>query len=271
MADYKRRIYEILEEGKPGDRLSGLFDLFLILLVVLNVTAVILESVKSIYLPYKTAFFLFEVVSVIIFSVEYLLRVWVCTCDPRYRHALRGRLQYMRSPMALVDLLAILPFYLYALGIDMRVVRVFRLFRVFRLAKLVRYSRATRALIQVLRDKKAEIGVTVFIMLALLIVSSTLMYYVENSAQPNQFSSIPAAMWWGIATLTTVGYGDIAPVTALGKLLATLIAILGIGMFALPAGIFGSAFIDMLSEKDDTPVAQCPHCGKDIATPRAED
>ncbi len=268
MADCKRRIYEILEEGRPGDRLSSLFDIFLILLVLANVTAVILESVRSIYLPNKAAFFLFEVISVGIFSVEYLLRVWVCTEDPRYRQPFRGRFRYIRSPMALVDLLAILPFYLYVLGIDMRVVRVFRLFRVFRLAKLVRYSRATRALVQVLRDKKAEIGVTVFIMLALLIVSSTLMYYVENSAQPDQFSSIPAAMWWGIATLTTVGYGDIAPVTALGKLLATVIAILGIGMFALPAGIFGSAFIDVLSAKETEAVQQCPHCGKEITGDR---
>jgi len=135
--------------------------------------------------------------------------------------------------------------------------------RIFRLFKLGRYSSAMKTMARVLRNKKEELGITIFIVLLLLIIASSLMYFVENPVQPEVFSSIPAAMWWGVETLTTVGYGDVIPQTALGKALGMVIAILGIGMFALPAGILGSGFFEEVqSKRRESEV--CPHCGKEI-------
>ena len=152
----------------------------------------------------------------------------------------------------------------------MRVLRLVRIFRILRLGKLVRYSRAIQTLVSVLRAKTPELGTVVFILLLLILFSSTMMYYAENAAQPNAFSSIPASMWWAVITLASVGYGDMTPVTVAGKLIAAVIALLGIGMFALPAGILGSAFteaIDKEKEKKkgnnrEKEVPRCPHCKK---------
>jgi len=267
----KQRIYEILEIGKLGDRISIFFDVFLITLIILNVAAIILESISFLHGKYAKEFFIFELSSVVIFTTEYILRAWTITCNPNYQKPVTGRFRYLITPMAIIDLLAILPFYLAALGLDLRVIRIFRLFRIFRFAKLVRYSSALRLLFSVLRNKSAEIGVTVLLMSVLLIVASSLVYYAENHAQPEKFSSIPASMWWGIATLTTVGYGDIAPVTGLGKFFAAIIAVLGIGMFALPAGILGSAFVDAMGKNKIPKHNNCPHCGKNITETTKED
>ncbi|RMG71485.1 MAG: ion transporter [Bacteroidetes bacterium] len=269
-------LYQILrvEEG-PSRGLSFYFDVVLMSLILLNVLAIVLESVDSIYTPYKPWFQAFDLLSIVFFSAEYLLRVWTITCDPRYSHPVWGRLRYMFSFMALVDLLAILPFYVEgivhllggarALGIDMRFLRILRVFRIVRLLKVVRYVSALRIIGNVFRSKKEELIISLVFILFILLIVSCMMYFVEHEAQPDQFSSIPATMWWGVATLTTVGYGDIYPITPMGKALGGVIAILGIGLFALPAGILAAGCADELQHHHRRQAAagkECPHCGR---------
>ncbi|MHC4079552.1 MAG: ion transporter [Planctomycetota bacterium] len=272
----RRRVYEILEVARPGDRASRLIDTLILSLILFNVAALVLETVEPIYAAGKVYFDAFELVSVAIFSVEYLFRLWCCVEHPRYERTIVGRLRFARSPLALVDLLAVLPFYLPMLGLDFRFMRSLRLARIFRLAKLIRYNAAIRLFAVVLVKKRAELLVALFVVLVILVLASSLMYFVEHDANP-KFSSIPAAMWWGIITLTTVGYGDVHPDTGPGKALGAVIAVLGIGMFALPTSILGAAFVEEMSQRraasQATPAAvetsaaaprSCPHCGKEI-------
>lgn len=259
----KQRIYEILEQADPNDRASRLFDLFIITLIVLNVGAVVLETVGSLYASYEAWFKGFELFTVAVFTVEYVLRLWSCTADPRYAAPLKGRFRFSVTPLALFDLLAILPFWLTLMQVDARIVRLVRILRLFRLAKLSRYSLALQTLGRVFVQRREELMVTVVLMSVLLVIASAFMYHAEHEAQPEAFSSIPAAMWWAVATLTTVGYGDIYPVTVLGKALGAVIAVLGIGMFALPTGVLGAAFMEEIErQKSGSPEeAYCPHCG----------
>ncbi|MCP4500740.1 MAG: ion transporter [Deltaproteobacteria bacterium] len=215
---------------------------------------------------------------------------WTCTCDERYQHPVKGRLRYMVSPMALVDLVAILPFYLtFIKGLDLRIVRAIRLLRLFRLFKIGRYAEAFRQLSTVFSNKKEDLAITFFVMMILLVMSSSVMFFAENEAQPDKFHSIPASMWWGVATLTTVGYGDVYPITAIGKLFGAIIALLGVGIVAMPAGIIAGGFNEALQERreerrrelqgeaetlaeNETGLAcVCPHCHKPIQLQAAVD
>lgn len=258
----KQRTYEILNLSREKGDLSWWVDMLLITLISLNALALILETVEPIYQQHAVFFYYFELVSVIIFSVEYVLRVWSANAAPAYRKPFTGNLRYALTPLALIDLLAVLPFYLPLLGFDFRIARTLRLFRLLRLFKISRYTKALHHISTVFRDKREELGISLTFTTLLLLLASTLMYYAEHEAQPEAFSSIPETMWWGIATLTTVGYGDVYPVTALGKLLGGVIAVIGIGLFALPTGILASGFSEELSKKEET---ACPHCGKDLA------
>ena len=247
----KERLYEILEIAAVGDIASKLFDIFIMTLITLNVIAVILATVERFDSQYQYYFRIFEIFSVTIFSIEYLLRLWTCTINKNFRNSITGRIKYIFTPFAIIDLLAILPFYLpMIIPLDLRFVRAVRLFRLFRLFKLGRYSKAVFILKKALKEKKEELVLVIFIVFLLLIIFSSLMYFIEKEAQPEAFSSIPEAMWWGIITLTTVGYGDVYPITPLGKILGALIAFLGIGMFALPAGILGSGLVEVVRKKE---------------------
>lgn len=278
----KRRIYEILEIGSKHDPVSKGFDIFLIVLIAINVFAVILETVQSLAQPYASFFETLELISIIIFTGEYILRVWTCTENEKYAHPVFGRIRYMIGPMALIDLCAVLPFYLpVILPMDPRFMRSLRLFRLFRLFKMGRYSESLQTMGNVMKDRKEELVVTIFMIFIMLVMASSLVYTVEHDAQPEAFSSIPAAMWWGMATLTTVGYGDVYPITPMGKFLGAVIALLGIGLFALPAGILASGFAEELQKKDGKggegiggeengetgKVTVCPHCGKNVYDP----
>lgn len=266
----KRRLWEILEVAKPGDRTSRVFDITILSLICINVLAVIVGTVASVEARYGAALRLLELVSVVIFTVEYLGRVWSCTADPAYAGSLRGRLRFIISPMGLVDLLAILPFFLPFVGLDLRYVRVLRLFRIVRIAKIGRYYASLQLIRAVLRDRREELVLTTALMGMLLVLSGSAMYYCEHEAQPQQFPDIPSTLWWAVTTLTTVGYGDVFPVTAQGKFVASVIAVLGIGMFALPTGILGAGFVEAIQKSKTgapAPIAACPHCGKDIGQP----
>ncbi len=258
------RTHEILQKASPGDLTSRRVDLFIITLIILNVVMVILETMEELSSQYTLFFDYFELFSVSVFTVEYLLRVWSSVGDEAYGHPVTGRLRFLMTPMALVDLIAILPFYLpVILPVDLRVMRSLRLFRLFRLFKLARYSESMMSLGRILRLKRGELYVTMFVLLIMLVIASSLMYFVEHEAQPEVFSSIPSAMWWGMVTLTTVGYGDVYPITPAGKVLGAAIALLGIGMFALPAGILGSGFSEEIASRREANVV-CPHCGREI-------
>ena len=265
MKSLKKTVYEIIEEAAPGNRVSEIFDIFLITLIALNVIALIVGTVEEINRIAPRAFYLFEVISVAIFTVEYLLRVWSCTENPKYAHPVRGRLRYMASPLALIDMLAVLPvygvFFFNLHGLDLRYLRVVRLLA--RMVRLGRYFSSLRTLGRVLYTRRGELVAVVSVLFLLLVMTSSMMFFAEHQAQPEEFASIPKAMWWSIITLTTVGYGDVFPVTAAGRLLAGIIAIVGIGLFALPAGILGSGFMEEL-DKAGTRRIVCPHCGEVI-------
>lgn len=258
----RKRTWEIVEAAKVGDTASRVFDIAILALIFLNVVAVIIGSVRSVQERWGTFLNLFEIVSVVVFTVEYLARLWSCTVDPRFQGRIRGRTRHAIHAMSIVDLLAILPFYLPFLGIDLRSLRVLRLLRILRVAKVGRYYSSLNLIKNVFQSKKEELVLTSALMGLLLVVSSSVLYYCENAVQPEAFSSIPATMWWAVATLTTVGYGDMYPVTLMGKFCASIIAILGIGMFALPTGILGAGFVEAVQKKKGQRV--CPHCGKEL-------
>ncbi|MGD2175295.1 MAG: ion transporter [Candidatus Brocadiaceae bacterium] len=266
----KRRVFEIMEKGLGDDRdlPSRTFEVSIMALIALNVVAVALGTVGSLRARYGALFQAFETFSVAVFTAEYLARMWSCASVPAYAHPIKGRLRFALTPMAMVDLAAILPFYMpMILPVDLRVVRAIRLVRLF---KLGRYSDSLRTLGGAIRAKKHELSITVFVVFVLLVISSSLMYFVENRAQPEAFSSIPAAMWWAVSTLTTVGYGDMYPVTVLGKLLGALISLLGIATFALPAGIIASGFAQELQRRFRRAVV-CPHCGREVGAESEEE
>ncbi len=248
---FKHRLYEVLDEGHAGDRLSRGFDLFMLILIVLNIVAVVIETVESIGQAYVGLFFWFEIFSVAAFTVEYLARLWVCTEHVPLRHhgPIGARLRFAVGPYAVIDFLAVFPFYL-SLFVPLVDLRILRIFRLIRLLKLARYSPAMATLGRVLYDERRALLGALFIMLGLLILSSTAMYYAERFIQPDKFASIPDAMWWGLATLTTVGYGDVTPVTSLGKFIGMIVMVFGLGMFALPVAIIASGFSSEIHRRD---------------------
>jgi voltage-gated potassium channel len=242
-------LYKILEQN-DSSRLARVVSFLLIILIIGNVVAVILASDNVLYLQFRQVFDVVELISIIIFTVEYFLRSWVCVQDPRYSSSFTGRLKYLISPMAIVDLIAILPFYLgLFFNLDTRYLRVFRLFRIF---KLSRHFSAMSVLLTVIRNELATLASAIFIMLILVVLASAGMFMVERHVQPEAFGTIPRAMWWATITLTTVGYGDVIPVTVAGKTLGVVITILGVGMAALPAGIIASGFTREVNRRRET-------------------
>ena len=262
----KRRTNEVIEVAGPGDPASRWFDVFLISIISLNVLALVLGTVQQVFEAAPEVFDLFETVSVAIYTAEYLLRVWACTSDPRYSGSIKGRLRFMTSPLMLIDLLAIVPFYVLLFYdpqiLDLRAFRALRL--ATRAARLTRYSPVIQTMGAAIGSRKKELFTVVAVLAVLLVLAASLMFFAEREAQPDKFASIPAAMWWSIITLTTVGYGDVAPVTVPGRVIAGFIAILGIGVFALPAGILGSSFLAQIERSGQDRTKVCPHCGEEI-------
>jgi len=237
----RKRTYDILEAHREGDKVSKWIDNFLVVMIISNICLLVLETVPEIYSVAPSFFYQFELVSIIIFSLEYVLRVWSCGISHKYDHGIRGRLKFMSSPFAVIDLVALAPFFLPFLGIDFRFLRAFRLLR---LIKIGRYSKSVLVFKQALSSKKDELMVSCFLIVVGILFSSCLIYYLEHEAQPKVFSSIPASMWWSVVTLTTVGYGDMSPITPIGKIVAGFIALSGIGLFTVPTAIIASAFVE---------------------------
>lgn len=252
----KQKAYDLLNKNEFVVK-------FIYSLIIITIVALVLESYKGLRSSYGSIFEIIEVISVIIFTIEYGLRIWIADIDSYYD---KRRIKFVLSPLGIVDLLAILPFYLpMFFVIDLRVIRILRLFRFLRIFKLSRFSQSLRTISHVVKKTKTDLEITIFIAFVLLILSSTLMYYVENDVQPDKFASIGDSLWWAVATLTTVGYGDVYPITGIGKLIGSVIAIIGIGIVALPTGIISSAFIDELHSRkqlDNRISCKCPKCGE---------
>ena len=265
----KERLFEIITSPNEPSKASRIFDIFIICLIILNVITVIADTFKlSEWL--SNILWWVEVVSVVIFTAEYLLRIY--TADLMYPELtpFRARLKYMRSFMAVIDLLAILPFYIpYIIPIDLRVLRMLRIIRLLRIFKINRYTTALSTIANVFKRKKHELLSSIAVVSMLMIIAAVLMYNIENKAQPEAFENAFAALWWAVATLTTVGYGDIYPVTVLGKILSVVIALLGIGLVAVPTGIISSGFVESMEEKNKKQEEHdekcfCPYCGKKL-------
>lgn len=246
----RRRCYEVLERDAAQDRLAERVNLGLIMLIVLNVVVAVLETVPSLFLRDYAFFLGFERFSLVVFAVEYLLRVWVSPENPRYRGVpkMRARLRYMRTPVAIIDLVAWLPFVLSALlGVNLVTLAILRLLR---FVKLVRYSPGMQSLLEVLHRERQSLIACFWLLAAAVLISASAMYVAEGGVQPEHLGSIPAAMWWAMATVTTVGYGDVYPVTLAGRIIAGLTMITGIVMIALPVGIIATAFVDVIKRRD---------------------
>jgi len=232
---------------RPGH----ILDIALISIIMINVVAIVIESIPSVAEQYYNEFLVLEIVSVAIFVIEYLARLWACVDKTKYA-AMEGshtkrRLSYFFSPLAIVDLIAILPsLMMFLFPLDLRFLRVLRLLRVF---KLTRYSRAMQLLLQAFMDEGSSLMAAFFIMAVVLILASCGIYLIEHDIQPDKFGSIPAAMWWAMATLTTVGYGDVVPITPLGKFFGGVITLLSMGMVAIPTGLLASSFSEQIRKR----------------------
>ena len=255
MKPMRLRIAEILYPSHKSDPMSRGFNIFIMTLIFLNVIAVILETMDRFAETYHGFFKWFEVVSIAIFSVEYGLRLWACVEKPQYE-GLKGRLRYSVTPLLVLDLLAILPFYLPMIfPFDLRFLRILRL--------TTKSAHSMNLLVRALINKKGKLLITLLKVLILLVIVSSLIYFIESNAQPEVFSSIPAAMWWSIGATTRLGPGPINPITDLGMVFGSMVAILGLGVFALPAGILASGLIEEIKHKPSGPTT-CPNCGNKL-------
>ena len=264
----KRAIFTIIQPAEHGNIASKVFDIGIMVLILASIASVFIMTFE---LPQTANRFLnqFEKWAIIVFSVEYLLRIWTAELLFPELPAWRAKLKYMRSGMAIVDLVSIMPFYLpMFLPINLVGIRAIRLVRLLRVLKLNRYTDAVASIATVFRSKFREILVSVLLVMIMLVIASLLIYYAEHDAQPDKFANAFSGVWWAVATLTTVGYGDIYPVTALGRFLGGIIAITGIGLVAVPTGIISAGFVELLEKKHSGEEKErpkyCPHCGKKL-------
>jgi voltage-gated potassium channel len=248
--EFRRILYDLLEEGPLGERRSRVVTRALVILIVVNLAAAALETVPALEASYGRWFAAIEWFSLVVFTAEYLARLWVAAGHAPNQHlsAMRARLKFALSPAGLVDLLAVLPFWLGpVITADLRFLLVFR---VVRFLKLARYSPAMRSLIEALYAERRALFGCVVILIGATLVSASLMYLAERHVQPDKLGTVPDAMWWAIVTLGTIGYGDVVPVTPLGKLIAAATVFAGLVMVALPVGIIATAFSEQVHRRD---------------------
>ncbi len=253
MPTRKERVYDLLDYTNTAGPLERAVTAGLVALIIANVVAVVLESETALGARFGPFFAAFEVFSVAVFTLEYVLRLWSIMASPRYRGPVAGRLRYAAAPYAVIDLLAVLPFYLpLVIPIDLRVLLLF---------KLGRYSTAFSVVERVVLRKRGELFVAVFVSFVLLVVVSSRTYAVEHEGQPGAFPSILGTMYWSLETLTTLGYGDVVTHTTVGRFLASLTSVIGVALFGLPAGILASGFFEEFHRRRGDRAAVCPHCG----------
>lgn len=274
MHKLKRKIYETMEDEISQSFAANAFEAFIVGLIICNIAAIITGSFVRDNLKYtsvNTFLGAFETFSVIVFTIEYLLRIW--TADLKYPGCKRIRAisMFIFSGSGVIDILAILPFYMdlyLPYNFDGRILRALRVLRILRILKLTRFLDSFQLITKVMKSRKYELLMTIFVAFMFIVVASTVMFELEREAQPDKFPDIISAFWWAIATLTTIGYGDVYPVTSLGKCVSTVISVIGIGLIALPTGIISSGFLEEYrNQKQKEKIAEelvCPHCGNKI-------
>jgi voltage-gated potassium channel len=236
------------QSSQKYKKIISYLNISILFLIFLNVLAVIYGTVDELYKAYKTWFDGFELFSIMIFSVEYIFRLVFCVNDKRFKQPFAGRIKYALTPLAVIDLLSVLPFYLPLLfPFDLRFIRIIRLLRVFRILKVGHYSKKLSLIKKVIYSKRHELTITLLLAVMTLVLTSCLLFFAEHDVQPTAFSDIPTTIWWCFMTLSTVGYHDITPITAIGKFIHAINAFVGIALFALPAGILGEGFVEAIT------------------------
>ena len=243
---FRQRIHALVFPSEYGGTLHTLYDTFIVIWVVLSVIAVVLESVQSIHYLLNLEFLILDAIAVSIFSIEYCLRLYSCVEEPGYQKAITGRLKLAKSSSSVIDLLAIVPFFLEVFLHHLFDLRFLRVFRLLRLLKLTRYTAATQSLSKVIVREWPVMAASAFILMLLVVLTASLGYLFEHEAQPDKFENIPQSIYWAVITLASVGYGDISPVTPAGRAMTIVLALIGIGIFAIPAALLSSAFSDQL-------------------------
>lgn len=264
---FKQRCFEILQPADNYNVVSKTFDLTITVLIIVNIVLIVMDTFS---LPdwLKAISSGAEVFLVAIFTIEYIVRVYVS--DMLYPELTphKARIKYIFSALALIDLLAILPFYIpFIIPFDLRALRALRTIRLLRIFKITRYTTALSSIVAVLKQKKYELFSSIAVVALLMVIAAVIMYSVENEAQPDVFDNAFSALWWAFATLTTVGYGDIYPITVVGKILSTIIAVLGIGLVAIPTGIISAGFTEQTAHTENKNHCEktfCPYCGNKI-------
>jgi voltage-gated potassium channel Kch len=249
---FRQKLHALVWPSEYGGRLHDYFDTFIMVWVVVSVVAVVLESVASVHYVLNLEFIILDTIAVGVFSIEYLLRMYTVVESPNHKHAFFGRLKYAKTGNAIIDLLAVLPFFLEAFLHHLFDLRFLRVFRLLRLLKLTKYTGSTQTLVTVIVREWPVMSASVFIMMLLVVLTASLGYLFEHEAQPDKFEHIPASIYWAVITLASVGYGDISPVTPIGRAMTIILAILGIGIFAIPSAILASAFSDQLRIERET-------------------
>jgi voltage-gated potassium channel len=247
---FKKDVHILLHPELGDSKWDKFLNAFILTLIVLNVISVMLETVHPLYENYKTAFDTFDLISVIIFTVEYILRVWSCNVEKKYAGSVKGRLKYMLTGGALIDLVAFFPWYLH---------NIFGF-------RLTAYTKSAQMIYNVFRSRIRELLLSLLLTVFLIVIASCIVYFAEHNVKGTLFTSIPATLWWAVVTLTTTGYGDMYPVTALGRALTGVIMLTGVAFFALPAGIITAGFLDEMRVIRKGKLYKCPHCGGDITS-----
>jgi voltage-gated potassium channel len=270
----KKYLYDTMEVPASEDQQGLVYELFMAVLIILNAVAMIVGTVSSVQQQYDWILTPFEYFSILIFSVEYLILLWVCTENPAFADPIRGRIRYIFTPIALINLASFLPAYIpFLMPFDMRALRLLRLFRIIRLLKLTKYSDSLKIIFRALEAKKEQFILTFIAVIVFVIITSIFVYYAENGTNPSEsFSDLPRTIWWGLETLSPVSGEDAVPITMPGKLIMTLYALLQIAIFAIPAGIMCSAFDEQWAKEYDdqkaaaaelaaeSRIVSCPHC-----------
>ena len=249
---FRQKIHALMFESAYGGELKGFFDVFIGVWVLISVLAVVMETVASVTYLINIEFVILDTIAVAIFTLEFMMRIYSSVEEPGHRNPLTGRIKEFTKPSTFIDFLAILPFFLEVLLRDHLDLRFLRIFRLARLLKLTRGSDATATLFKVIKREWPVMSAAAFIMILLIILTASLGYLVEHAAQPEKFENIPTAIYWAVITLASVGYGDISPITPIGRVITVIMSLLGIGIFAIPAGLLASAFSDQLHKERES-------------------
>ena len=249
---FRQKIHALMFESAYGGKLKEFFDVFIGVWVLISVLAVVMETVASVTYLINIEFVILDTIAVAIFTLEFMMRIYSSVEEPGHRNPLTGRIKEFTKPSTFIDFLAILPFFLEVLLRDHLDLRFLRIFRLARLLKLTRGSDATATLFKVIKREWPVMSAAAFIMILLIILTASLGYLVEHAAQPEKFENIPTAIYWAVITLASVGYGDISPITPIGRAITVIMSLLGIGIFAIPAGLLASAFSDQLHKERES-------------------